>query len=66
MANEYNDAVAFPAYATKQAILRALMQNCPNCPNLQAILFSINRTDLNALADKSTYFHPDGSFDAAE
>jgi hypothetical protein len=60
----YTDTTAYPVYATKQAILRDLMQEFINSPNLEAVLYRLNNTNLNSLADKATVFVPTNSFAA--
>jgi hypothetical protein len=62
---DFADTTAYPAYASKQALLRDLMLEAQNCPNLVDFLFQLNNTDLNALADKSTIYNPADSFNAS-
>lgn len=49
-----DDLTTRPAYASKQAIIDALLNEAANCPNLYDLAVQIAHTDLNALSDKST------------
>ena len=67
MAGDFSSEAEYPVYATKKAMLRGIAAEIlPNCPNGMALLFQINNTDLDGLADKSTVFEPAQFFDASE
>jgi hypothetical protein len=40
----YSDTAAFPAFTSKQEMLRYIAQECVNCPTLTELLFRINNT----------------------
>ncbi len=63
---DYNDTTACPAFTgatAKQEILRAIETEIgPNCPNIMALLFRINNSDLSALTDGATVYIPTDGF----
>lgn len=58
----YTDTDAYPAFTSKQEILRALLAEAHNCPVLEDLVYKLNNTNLNGLADKATTYKPDATF----
>jgi len=64
MANP-TDTGAYPAYASKQAMLRDVWASKGSMGLMQSVAFRISNTDFDALADKCTIYNPTGVFAAS-
>jgi len=61
----WSDTTDYPALTTatgKQELLRLLLKEAHNAPNIHAIIYRINNTDLTGLTDGATVYDPADSF----